>query len=76
MSVNKNIGYFSGIVSGADMALRQHDHNIQPISPITDKLIDHTSLKGNAGLGDTYGATDVMHWFTTKWGDVDKRVGV
>jgi len=75
MTVNNQIGYFKSIVNISTNAALSHDINIHPSMPMQDTFTDHTTLKPNIILDDTYGASGVMHWFSHNWGDVDNVVG-
>ena len=76
MAVQTQIGFFSDIVSNSQMFAQSHNIASQPIIPASISSMDRTPfIVAKAGIGDTYGANDVMHWNSHKWGDMNRVVG-
>jgi len=74
MSVNKNIGFFRGIVDNVRLLSYKNNVAIQPVSPIADQSIPYNTLKNIATAKDSYGSNATFHWGSHKWGDTQNCV--
>lgn len=75
MSVNRNIGFFKGLVDTVKLLSYKNNILMQPVSPIADKKTDYNMLKAAVSVKDTYGSSKVFHWGFHKWGDNSNLVG-
>lgn len=75
MAVNKNIGFFRGIVERVNVLSHKNNISIQPVSPIADQKIDFNTFKTLSSIKDSYGANGVFHWNFHNWGDTSNVVG-
>lgn len=75
MSVNRNVGFFKGLVDAVKVLSNKNNILMQPVSRIADQKTDYNMLKAAASVKDTYGADNVFHWGFHKWGDQNRLVG-
>ena len=74
MSVNKNIGFFRGIVESVNSLNKKNNINIQPVVPMSVGKIDYNTLK-TLVVKETPGMNNSFHWNFHKWGDNNNVVG-
>ena len=59
MAVNRNIGFFHGIVENVNLFARKNDLKIRPPVPISSQKADYNTLKSLASAKDTYGSDNI-----------------